>query len=189
MNNALLVIDAQRGFSPLCMHELPVLTALDIVPNINILLHMPWKLKIATQDWHPYDHCSFKDYGGPYNRHCVENTLGSVFLPGLYTDKFHVIIRKGYHKDHDSLSVITDNFWLGETLAQECDAIYLTGICTNICVYETAKSLLSWTKEVYIIEDACATLELPADNLYNAEKIKEKAILMGIKYISLKELQ
>lgn len=189
MNATLLIVDAQRGFSPLCPDELPVPTALDIVPNINLLLHMSWKLKVATQDWHPYDHCSFNDCGGPFNRHCVENTLGSMFLPGLQTDKFNVIVRKGYYKDHDSLSAIKDNSWLISAMNEICGAAYLSGICTNICVYETAKDLLSWTKEVYIIEDACATLDLPTDNQYNADKIKKQAIDMGIKYISVKELK
>lgn len=186
----LLVIDPQRGFSPLCMDELPVPRALDIVPNINILLHMPWRLKIATQDWHPYDHCSFSDCGGPYNRHCVENTIGSMFLPGLHTDKFNVIVRKGYYKDHDSLSAITDNSWLtaGSVVRNK---IYLAGICTNICVVETAMDIakVRSNASIYIIEDACATLDTPADNPYNADKIKEKAESLGIKYISLKELQ
>lgn len=103
-NSTLLVVDPQRGFSPLCYEELPVPTALDIVPNINSLLHMPWKWKIGSQDWHPYDHCSFNDCGGPFNRHCVENTLGAMFLPGLCTDKFNIIVRKGYNKDRDSLA-------------------------------------------------------------------------------------
>lgn len=189
-DSTLLVIDPQRGFSPLCMNELPVPKALDIVPNINILLHMPWKLKIATQDWHPYDHCSFNDCGGPYNRHCVENTIGSMFLPGLYTDKFNAVVRKGCHKDHDSLSAITDNPWM----AAECvigKKVYLTGLCTNICVVETAMDIAKARPDasIYIIEDACAVLDLPIDNPYNAEKIKEKAKSLGIKYISLKELQ
>ena len=122
-DSTLLVIDPQRGFSPLCPDELPVPTALDIVPNINTLLLMPWKLKIVTQDWHPYDHCSFDDYSGPYRRHCVENTVGAMFLPGLHVDKFNVIVRKGYHKDHDSLSAITDNPWL-LTIGNK---IYFTG--------------------------------------------------------------
>lgn len=73
------------------------------------------------------------------------------------------------------------------------DKIYLAGICTNICVVLTGIDLLGCPagpeREVYIIEDACATLDLPADNPYNAEKMKKQAIEMGIKYITLKEIQ
>jgi nicotinamidase/pyrazinamidase len=186
-NATLLVIDAQMGFSPICPDELPVPTALDIVPNINKLLEMPWKLKIATQDWHPYDHCSFVTSGGPFNRHCVENTIGSMFLPELHTDKFNIIARKGYHKDTDSLSAIPDNSWLYNI----SDEIYLAGICTNICVVLTGMDLFDSGPErkIYIIEDACATLDVPVDNPYNADKMKKQAIEMGIKYISIKELQ
>jgi len=31
----------------------------DIIPEINNLLHLPFKLKIASRDHHPADHISF----------------------------------------------------------------------------------------------------------------------------------
>ena len=33
-----------------------------------------------TVDWHPYDHCSFKEYGGTWESHCVMYSAGVMKL-------------------------------------------------------------------------------------------------------------
>ena len=40
-------------------------------------------LKVVTTDWHPYHHCSFKDQGGPWPAHCVQNTIGAAISEHL----------------------------------------------------------------------------------------------------------
>ena len=37
----------------------------------------------ATRDWHPPRHCSFREQGGPWPVHCVVDTPGAAFAPGL----------------------------------------------------------------------------------------------------------
>ena len=32
---------------------------------------------IFTQDWHPYNHGSFKDFGGQWPTHCVKDSAGA----------------------------------------------------------------------------------------------------------------
>ena len=92
----LIVVDAQRGFTSLCPEELPVPGGLEIVPNVNRLLAMPWLRIDASQDWHPPDHCSFigRD-GNLYPPHCVMNTPGADFLPGLDSHRFHADLAQG----------------------------------------------------------------------------------------------
>ncbi|MBV9124663.1 MAG: isochorismatase family protein, partial [Planctomycetes bacterium] len=102
----LLVVDAQRGFTDLCPQELPVPGGLDIVPRVNQLLERPWARIDASQDWHPPDHCSFlgqRDH--LYPPHCVAGTPGADFLPGLHTDLFHTIWRKGFRREADAYAV------------------------------------------------------------------------------------
>src|SRR4051794_4870548 len=94
---SLLVVDAQQGFSELCPDELPVPGALAIVPHINRLLELPWARIDASQDWHPPAHRSFfgkEDHY--YPPHCVAGTRGAEFLPGLRTERFQTIWRKGF---------------------------------------------------------------------------------------------
>ena len=38
---------------------------------------------IFTLDWHPYNHCSFKKYGGLWPSHCVKHTPGACIEPKL----------------------------------------------------------------------------------------------------------
>src|SRR3954466_817704 len=98
---ALVVVDAQQGFTSLCPAELPVPGGLGIVPKVNELLELPWARIDATQDWDPPDHCSFhgrRDNLSP--PHCVMATPGAEFLPGLHTERFHAIWRKGFRRDY-----------------------------------------------------------------------------------------
>ena len=38
---------------------------------------------IFALDWHPYNHCSFKKYGGLWPSHCVKHTPGACIEPKL----------------------------------------------------------------------------------------------------------
>src|SRR5437588_167550 len=102
----LLVVDAQRGFTVLCPDELPVPGGLETVPQINRLLEMPWKRIDASQDWHPPDHCSFLGRrDNLYPPHCIMGTPGVEFLPGLRTERFQAVWRKGFERDRDAYAV------------------------------------------------------------------------------------
>src|SRR5437868_9063447 len=104
--SSLLVVDVQRGFSELCPAELPVPGALAIVPNVNRLLALPFRRIDASADWHPPDHCSFLGRrDNLYPPHCVQNTPGAEFLPGLRTERFHAVWRKGFEGDADAYAV------------------------------------------------------------------------------------
>ena len=70
---------------------------LEIVWAVNQLLHLPFRRIDASQDWHPPDHCSFLGRrDNHYPPHCVIGTPGAEFLPGLHTERFHTIWRKGF---------------------------------------------------------------------------------------------
>src|SRR2546429_82812 len=96
-HTGLLVVDAQSGFTTLCPAELPIPGGLAIVPRVNELLAVPWARIDASADWHPADHCSFVGQrDNLYPPHCLQGTPGAEFLPGLHTQYFHTVWRKGY---------------------------------------------------------------------------------------------
>ncbi len=104
--SSLLVVDAQRGFTSLCPAELPVPGGLEIVPSVNRLLELPWARIDASQDWHPPDHCSFLGQrDNLYPPHCVIGTPGADFLPGLHSERFQTIWRKGYDRDFEAYAL------------------------------------------------------------------------------------
>jgi nicotinamidase/pyrazinamidase len=180
---ALLVVDAQCGFTSLCPRELPVPGGLEIVPNVNRLLDLPWAGIDASQDWHPPDHCSFLGRrDNLYPPHCVQGTPGADFLPGLRTDRFGAIWRKGFRRDKDAYAVTEQHPGLPALFrAEKIDTVVVCGLATNICCYYAARDLRKAGFRVVIVEDASAGIDVPAAGLYQA-RAREDGKLLGIEY-------
>lgn len=186
----LLVVDAQRGFSPLCPAELPVAGALEIVPAINELLAWPWLRVDASQDWHPPGHCSFLGQrDNLYPPHCVMGTDGAEFLPGLDTHRFHCIWRKGSERDRDAYAVTGQHPAFGELLrASGVRTVAVCGLTTNICCFYSARDLRLAGFDVLMIEDASAGIDVPAANLWQ-DRAKVEGQQLGIHYVTVAELR
>jgi nicotinamidase/pyrazinamidase len=183
---ALLVVDAQRGFSELCPAELPVPGALAIVPRVNELLALPWRRIDASQDWHPPDHRSFLGQeGNLYPPHCVAGTPGAEFLPGLETGRFHAIWRKGYQRDFEAYALTAQQPEYAAALrAAGVETVAVCGLTTNICCFFVARDLRRAGFRVRMVEDASAGIDVPAAGLYQA-KAKEEGGALGIEYVTV----
>ena len=76
MGRALLIIDFQNDFTEGGALAVPDGDA--IAPRVNELLGSgDFDLVVATRDWHPADHASFEEQGGPWPPHCVQGTPGA----------------------------------------------------------------------------------------------------------------
>ncbi len=186
---SLLVVDVQQGFTALRPAELPVPGGLEIVPRVNELLELPFARIDATQDWHPPDHCSFLGRrDNLYPPHCVAGTLGAEFLPGLRTDRFSAIWRKGYDRDFEAYAVTAQHPGFAEVLrASGITTVVVCGIATNICCFFAARDLMVAGFAVWMIEDASAGIDVPAAGLFQA-KAKAEGLAMGIRYVTLEEV-
>lgn len=182
----LVVVDVQRGFTELCPAELPVPGGLAIVPAVNRLLAVPWLRVDATQDWHPPDHVSFLGRSGNlYPPHCVMGTPGADFLPGLATERFHAIWRKGFQSDIEAYAVTAQHPAFVQSLrASGVKTAVVCGIATNICCFFTARDLRMAGFDVVIAEDASAGIDVPAAGLFQA-KAKEEGIAIGMRYLTV----
>ncbi|MCS7002519.1 MAG: isochorismatase family protein, partial [Dehalococcoidia bacterium] len=70
-HTAVVVVDVQNDF---CSGgSLAVPEGDRVVPVINQLAPL-FSTVIATQDWHPPNHCSFRAQGGPWPPHCVQGS-------------------------------------------------------------------------------------------------------------------
>lgn len=186
---ALLVVDAQQGFTELCPNELPVPGGTAIVPAINQLLALHWKRIDASQDWHPPNHRSFLGYqDNLYPPHCIQNTPGADFLPGLDTHRFHTIWRKGFDADFEAYAVTAQHPAYVELLrASGLTTVVICGIATNICCFFVARDLRQAGFRVVLIEDASAGIDVPAAGLFQAQA-KQEGCALGIEYVQLDEL-
>jgi nicotinamidase/pyrazinamidase len=183
--SSLLVVDAQQGFTSLCPQELPVPGGLEIVPAVNELLGLPWTRIDASQDWHPADHRSFfGQRDNLYPPHCVAGTTGAAFLPGLQTERFHVIWRKGFDRDFEAYAVTAQHPGFPAMLrAGGITTVVVCGIATNICCFYAARDLRREGFTVLMVENASAGIDVPAAGLFQA-KAKSEGQQAGIHYVT-----
>jgi len=181
--SSLLVVDVQQGFTTLCPSELPVPPGLEIVPAVNRLLDLSWGRVDASQDWHPPDHRSFfRQRDNLYPPHCVAGTPGAEFLPGLHTERFQTIWRKGFQRDFEAYALTAQHPGFPALLkASRITTVVVCGIATNICCFYAARDLRREGFTVLMAEDASAGIDVPAADLFQA-KAKSEGQRMGIQY-------
>ena len=112
---AVLIIDVQNDFMPGGALGVPEGDQIVSVIN-NVLTSMPVDfMVILTQDWHPENHSSFQEDGGPWPVHCVQNTPGSQLHTDLALLSEDTVVRKGMDVEVDSYSGFFDNERKGKT--------------------------------------------------------------------------
>jgi nicotinamidase/pyrazinamidase len=82
--DALLIIDVQQDFCP--GGALAIEGADQIIPSLNQWIQQAQRMGVAvyaSRDWHPEGHISFKQQGGGWPRHCIQDTGGAEFHPDL----------------------------------------------------------------------------------------------------------
>ncbi|WP_439625782.1 isochorismatase family protein [Gemmata sp.] len=186
---ALLVVDVQQGFTEICPMELPVPGGLAIVGHLNALLALPFARIDATQDWHPADHCSFLGRrDNIYPPHCVMGTPGAEFLPGLRTERFSGVWRKGYDPDFEAYAVTAQHPGFAAFLkASGITDVVVCGLATNICCFYAARDLKLAGFDVWLAEDASAGIDVPAAGLYQTEA-REEGCALGIRYATVRDV-
>ncbi len=187
--SGLLVVDVQKGFTTLCPAELPVPGGLEIVPQVNRLLGLRWARIDASADWHPPDHRSFLGRrDNLYPPHCVAGTPGADFLPGLRTERFHTIWRKGYDADFEAYAITAQHPGFPVLLkAQGVATVVVCGLATNICCFFAARDLRRAGFRVLLAEDASAGIDVPAAGLFR-DRAKHEGRALGIEYVSAAEV-
>lgn len=181
--DAMIVVDVQNDFLP--TGALPVPRGDEVVPVINALMDR-FAIVVATQDWHPANHGSFAASHPGRNPgelgelaglpqvfwpvHCVQATPGADFAPGLRTERFTAIFRKGVDPRIDSYSGFSDNGrrrstgLAGALRDLGVTRVFVVGLATDYCVKATALDALAAGFEVVCIEDACRGVNLkPGD--------------------------
>lgn len=106
-DDLLLIVDPQIDFMP--QGALAVPQGDEIIPIINDWIKTAEKAGIPiaiSRDWHPPNHISFKERGGPWPIHCVRDTPGAAFHPALIIPPHAVIIDKAIHPDQEVYSAL-----------------------------------------------------------------------------------
>lgn len=153
--DALLVVDLQRDFLP--GGSLAVPGGDEVVAPINAYiaafeaLHLPI---FMTRDWHPADHCSFKNAGGPWPPHCVRDTAGAQWADGLNVVSDARIISKATDAAAEAYSAFSGTSLL--TLLRQLDVrrLFVGGLATDYCVHASVLDARSHGFDVVVLADA-----------------------------------
>lgn len=140
-------------------------------------------LVVLSRDWHPKDHSSFREFGGPWLPHCVEDTPGAEFHPDLYIDqKEDWIISKATDREFNNFSAFQSNNLATKLRQRGIKTIYITGLATEYCVKTTTLDALKEKFKVYLLIDAIGAVNLHPDDGQKAidEMEAAGAILMKI---------
>ena len=151
----MLAVDLQHDF----IHgSLPVPDSESVIPEINKVKN-EFDLVYFTLDWHPLNHCSFKEQGGPWPVHCVHHTAGAALHPGalegLEESKVRFVL-KGCLPEREEYGAFVGFDPQNQDLFLPGDEVTVCGIAAEYCVLETLKNLyaislqIGFTVKVYL---------------------------------------
>ncbi|HEV2062640.1 MAG TPA: nicotinamidase [Solirubrobacteraceae bacterium] len=149
MAEALVVVDFQNDFTP--GGALAVPDGDEIAPRVRELIDSGrFDLVVATRDWHPPDHGSFEERGGPWPPHCVQGTPGAELHPSLPRDEVDVILDKGRDPGTEGYSAFDGTDFASLLRERGIDRLTVIGLATDYCVKNTALDALREGFEVEI---------------------------------------
>jgi nicotinamidase/pyrazinamidase len=170
---ALVIVDFQNDFTP--GGALAVREGDTIAPKIDALARSgDFDLVVATRDWHPPDHASFAEEGGPWPPHCVQGTAGAELHPALDRALVDVVVDTGYEPGLEGYSGF-EGTRLEELLRERgVDRVTVVGLATDYCVKHTALDALRHGFGVTVDSTAVRPVDVePGDGERALEEIRE----------------
>lgn len=122
---------------------------------------------VFTADWHPTDHCSFKENGGQWPAHCVQHTEGAWIDKHLWNEASYIqdenhpddvdsliCVRKGQDANLEEYAATRISFKDNIAYAD------VVGLCREYCVEATA----DWLNKnshvtANIVEEGCVSYQ------------------------------
>lgn len=174
IGDALLVVDIQYDF--LTGGSLAVNDADRVIPVLNDYIGfftgkgLP---VMACRDWHPIDHCSFRENGGPWPPHCIAGTRGAEFSNLLELPKDVPLFSKGTVREKEAYSAF-DGTRLDDMLKKKGIArLFIGGLTTDYCVLNSVLDAARLGYRSVVLLDATKAVNLdPEDGKHALEKMK-----------------
>ena len=165
LTDALLVVDVQNDFCP--GGSVPVANGTAVAATLGAAARAfagQGARVFATRDWHPEGHLSFNAVGGPWAPHCIQGTKGAKPPAGLRLPKGVVLVRKG--EDRDAYSGFIDSDLQARLRRAKITRLFVGGLATDYCVFNTVVDALDMGFETYLLIDAIGSLDIePGDGM------------------------
>ena len=198
--SCLIVVDVQPDFLP--GGALAVGGGDAILPGIRALLESDrFRVRVATQDWHPRDHLSFASnhagkrpmdvvelYGHEqilWPDHCVQGSAGAELLAGMPWHRVAAIVRKGTDPRVDSYSTFRNNWdpdgnrprtgLAGYLREREVEDVWLCGLARDFCVKWSAEDAADEGFRVHVLWDLTRPVD-PASDGAVAARLRELGV-------------
>lgn len=182
--DALLLVDVQNDFLPGGSLAVPegdqVVAPLSRCVNI---FHRRGQPVYATRDWHPPDHCSFQAQGGPWPSHCVQETPGAEFAPGLGLAAFAMIVSKAGNPGQDACSGFDGTNLAFQLMMYGVKRLFIGGLATDSAVLHTVRDALKQGVAVYVLSDA-----IRAMNAAEEERAIAEMTALGAQFVASSDL-
>ena len=146
MNKLLMIIDPQIDFITGTLPVPNAETAMDALAKYVAERSQDYTEIIITADRHPFDHCSFKEYGGPWPRHCVHDSVGAAvwqpIMEALYKAPCEsVFLYKGLNPATEEYSIFKNRESAAEIdriiKDKKIEKIDICGLAGDVCVADT----------------------------------------------------
>ena len=181
-DDALIVVDVQHDFLP--GGALAVATGDRIFAPIDALAPR-FPRVYATRDWHPADHTSYAQHGGPWPVHCVAETHGAAFDPRLDLAKVDQVVNKGTERETDGYSGFAATTLATDLRDHDVKRVFVCGLATDYCVKHTALDANAAGFTTIVIEDASAAVNVtPGDE----ERALDELRAAGIAVVTSEEI-
>ncbi|MEM1586958.1 MAG: nicotinamidase [Candidatus Bathyarchaeia archaeon] len=185
--DALIVVDVQVDFCP--GGALPVPEGDKIIPALNEYIRRfkaAGALIVATRDWHPPNHISFRTQGGPWPPHCVQGTRGAEFHPNLRLPREAIIMSKATDPLKEAYSGFEGTDLVDELRKAGVKRVFVGGLATEYCVKSTVLDAIKYGFETFLLEDAVRGIDVrPGD----VERAVKEMLERGAKKITLTEIE
>jgi len=181
----LLVVDVQEDF---VSGSLAVPGGAEVIPPLNDCLaafHKLGLVVVATRDWHPPDHVSFHEQGGPWPAHCVAKTAGAAFPARLKLPEGTWIASKATKASREAYSGFE-----GTDLDRRLNRLgpvrlFVGGLATDYCVLRTVLDARTRGYETWVLADAIRAVNVkPGDG----DEAEDDMIRAGAHFITTAEL-
>jgi len=160
--DALIIVDVQKDFCP--GGALAIDGGDKIIPVLNRWIDAAVAANVpvyASRDWHPADHISFKQSGGFWPPHCIQDSDGARFHPELRLPESTVKITKGVRFDQDQNSVF-DQTGLAVRLRQDgIKRLFVGGLAEDVCVLASVLDGRREGFDVVLVSEATRPVTIP----------------------------
>lgn len=153
--DALLIVDVQNDFCP--GGALPIEDGDAVVPLLNRWIEAATRSGIpvyASRDWHPARHVSFRERGGQWPPHCIQDTGGARFQPDLDLPHDVIKVTKGTRFDRDQYSAFDETGLAHQLQRDGIKRLIVGGLAQDVCVRATVLDALKAGFQVELLEEA-----------------------------------